>query len=373
MRFLIVSHVVHKKVGDKFFAYGPYVKEMNLWFRHVDEVIVLAPCIDDESPDPIDLPYIHSNLKIVEVPEINTLSWPARLKLLIQLPIAFFKTFVEMGRADHIHLRCPGNIGLIGSFVQVFFPWKNKSAKYAGNWDPNSAQPLTYKWQRNILANQFWTRNMRVLVYGDWNRNNRNLLSFFTASYSESEIVESPVRSLSFPLQLIYVGSLHSGKNPMISCETAKHLTQGGVKCQLHLYGEGTERTRIQEFIHDNKLKSVIVLHGNVGAQELKKAFCQSHFLLFASETEGWPKAVAEAMFWGCLPLTTPVSCVPEMIGDGSRGDLVKKDAKDLAARIEFYLQNQHMYGQKAQSAMEWSRRFTLEKFEAEIQKVLLN
>ncbi len=373
MRFLIVSHVVHKQVGNQFFAYGPYVREMNLWLKYVEEVVVLAPKVTDLPPDPIDLAYIHPQMKVIEVPEFDTLSFGSRLRLLVQVPLILSRTFVHMAQADHIHLRCPGNMGLIGCFVQIFFPKKKKSAKYAGNWDPNSPQPLTYRWQRSILANEFWTRNMKVLVYGNWSKKHKNLLNFFTASYTESEKVDVAVRSLNIPLQLIYVGSLHPGKNPLISCQALKIILKNGAKAQLHLYGEGEERGKLEEFIRDNRLEQHIFLHGNVNAQQLKTAYTQSHFLLFASETEGWPKAVAEAMFWGCLPLTTRVSCVPQMIGEGRRGDLVAKNPNDLAERVLYYLENPEEHQRKADLAMQWSRDYTLEKFESEVQKILIN
>src|SRR5690606_34200508 len=48
-----------------------------------------------------------------------------------------------------------------------------------------------------------------------------------------------------------------------------------------------------------------------------------SHFLILASKSEGWPKAVAEAMFFGCILIVTPVSCVPWMLNYGSRGILI--------------------------------------------------
>lgn len=372
MRFLIVSHVVHKRVGSSFFAYGPYVKEMNLWLKYVDEVVILAPKIEHVSPDPIDLSYQHQKITFVEVPEFNLLSWRSRFQTIFSLPSIFQKVISEMVKADHIHLRCPGNMGLIGALAQIMFPKKKKTAKYAGNWDPESPQPLTYKWQRKILASQFLTKNIQVLVYGNWGKPNKNLLDFFTASYSEQEKTPVTPRILQEPLQLIFVGSLHPGKNPMISCHTVKSLAEKEISSELHLYGEGLERKAIEEFIKSEKLQHQIILHGNVSSQELKDAYQKSHFLVFASETEGWPKAVAEAMFWGCLPLTTKVSCVPYMIGNGERGDLVKKDAQEIADKIHHYLQDRISYTQKSQLAMDWSRQFTLERFESEIKKLVV-
>jgi hypothetical protein len=31
-------------------------------------------------------------------------------------------------------------------------------------------------------------------------------------------------------------------------------------------------------------------------------------------------KAIAEGMFWGCIPVGTAVSCVPFMLDEGKRG-----------------------------------------------------
>ncbi|PZV79129.1 glycosyltransferase involved in cell wall biosynthesis [Algoriphagus aquaeductus] len=371
MRFLIISHVVHKINGCQVFAYGPYVKEINLWIKQVDEVVILAPQKSDLLPNPIDLAYIHPNIKIVQAPEIDALTWLSRLKLIWNLPKIFFELFIQMAKADHIHLRCPGNMGLLGCLTQIFFSKKAKTAKYAGNWDPSSPQPLTYRWQRNILSNQFLTKNMKVLVYGDWGIGNKNLLSFFTASYTVNEIEETPLRTLDFPLIFIFVGSLHHGKNPMLSCLATAELVAKRIDCQLHLYGEGPERISIQNFIDQRDLKANIFLHGNVEGPILKKAYKASHFLLFASDSEGWPKAVAEAMFWGCVPITTSVSCVPQMLGNGERGELIDKDPVLMASTIEALLNNPTIYFQKASNAMKWSREFTIEKFEREIQKLL--
>lgn len=373
MRFLIVSHVLHRKVGDDFWAYGPYVKEMNLWLKHVDAVRILAPIDPYSAPDPIDLSYLHSNISLTRVPEFDLLTWSSRLIALISIPYIFLITFWEMARADHIHLRCPGNMGLIGCLVQIFFPWKTKTAKYAGNWDPGSHQPTTYRIQQKILSNEFWTKNIQVLVYGEWAPKSRNLLSFFTATYHEVDKIPVEPRSISVsePLQLIFVGSLHPGKNPMISCEATRLLNLRGIPATLHLYGEGAERSNIEQFRIQNRLEEQIILYGNVNAATLKLAYAQSHFLVFASDTEGWPKAVAEAMFWACLPVTSAVSCVPQMIGYGDRGILVDKDPEQIAEVIASYTVRQGTYQSKCLQAMEWSRNYTLEMFETEIQKLL--
>ncbi|MBN3583025.1 glycosyltransferase family 4 protein [Algoriphagus aestuarii] len=371
MRFLVITHVIHKNNDSQFFGYGPYVKEMNLWFKHVDQVVLLAPLVKSAQIDPIDLAYVHPDIRFKDVPEFNFLNWSARFKALFTVPYIFFRVLIEMLKADHIHLRCPGNMGLIGVFAQIFFPWKTKSAKYAGNWDWKSEQPFTYRLQQKILTSEFWTKNMQVLIYGTWEPMTKNLKSFFTATYSVSEIEPCKPRLLTEPIKMVFVGGLVPGKRPLISCKTLKLLRESGLDASLDLYGEGPERLIIENYIQENRLEEFIELKGNQSSQTIKEAFREAHFLIFTSESEGWPKVVAESMFWACLPITTAVSCVPEMVGWGERGVLVSPNPEGVCKKIQHFLDEPEDYQRVTQNAMEWSRVYTLEKFEAEIEEVL--
>ena len=120
-----------------------------------------------------------------------------------------------------------------------------------------------------------------------------------------------------------------------------------------------------------NNLSPYIELKGNQTAEEVKNAFKKSHFLVFISKTEGWPKVVAESMFWGCYPITTPVSMVPEMIKNGERGSLVSANPKEIGDLILHLISNPERYYKSCQEAMNWSRQFTLNRFEKEIEAFL--
>lgn len=375
MHFLVVGHVSHKLQDGKYFAYGPYVREMNIWFKHVDKVTVLAPFNPKESPDPIDLPYQHGNLSLVSVPGFSILSFSKILMTLAKFPVLWIRTWKAMRAADHIHLRCPGNMGLLGALVQMFFPNKIKSAKYAGNWDRLSGQPLSYRIQQNILSNPRLSKRMQILVYGDWENESENVRPFFTASYSAKEITPLEPRLIGKgdEIRLIFAGGLNAGKQPMISAKVCKELIRKGINARLDLFGEGPERIALEKFIGENRLEKSIILHGNVPSDRIKTAFQQAHFLIFISQSEGWPKVVAEAMFWGCLPVTTAVSCVPQMLGNGERGELVGADVAEITGKIEFLIQNPKIYQTKTDKAANWSREFTLEKFEKEIHSVLFD
>jgi glycosyltransferase involved in cell wall biosynthesis len=371
MTFLIISHVTHKKYKDGLYAYAPYVREMNLWLKYVDAVEIVAP-LSYEKKSSIDAIYSHNKIKFNQIPEIEFTSILKSLYSFLKIPIILFSIFKACKKANHIHLRCPGNIGLLGCFVQILFPNKIKTAKYAGNWDPNSKQPFSYKFQKWVLRNTFLTKNIKVLVYGNWNDKSRNIYPFFTATYGEAEKEDLANKNFNKNINLLFVGTLSKGKQPLLSVKVVNELRKLGFDAYLDIYGEGEERNNIEKFISNNNLKSYITLYGNRDKETIKLAYQKAHFLVFISKSEGWPKVVAEAMFWKCLPISTNVSCIPEMLNYGERGSVVRPHLDEIINKITFYINNHSVYKEKVQKAFNWSRIYTLDKFENEIQNLLI-
>jgi glycosyltransferase involved in cell wall biosynthesis len=375
MNFLILSHVHHVKKGGRFFAYGPYVREMNIWTKFFTSVTILAPLSQDREINPIEIAYEHNNIRFIPVKEINLTSWKGRFQTLVSLPGIIAKIISAMRSTDHIHLRCPGNMGLLGAILQYFFPSKNKTAKYAGNWDPESTQPYTYKLQKKLISNPGFAKKMKVLVYGEWPHQSQNIVPFFTFSYSENEPqigFREPLSSEN-KLQLLFVGALVYGKNPLMAAEVARILKAQNLNFKLTFCGEGDQMEPLRQFAKENNLTEEVELCGNLPSEALKEKYKTSHFLIFLSDSEGWPKVVAESMYFGCLPITTPVSCVPYMLGNGERGDLVGKDPNEVVKRINYYLENPLDFDRKSKNSKEWSKAFTKESFELEIKKLITN
>ena len=370
MKFAIFTHVVHGKSKTNYFAYSPYVNEMNIWLHQVDEVIIVAP-LSKNKQTPIDLTYSHDTIDFKSVPEFHIKNSKSVFKTLVSLPKILFVIYNAMKRADHIHLRCPGNIGLLGCFVQILFPAKPKTAKYAGNWDLSSKQPMSYRFQKWILSNTFLTKNMQVLVYGDWENSTKNIKSFFTASYFEKDKFEIKPRDIDGKISFLFVGTLSVGKQPLCAIKLIQSLNKKGYNVDLTLFGEGSERTMLENYISENKLQKFIFLKGNQNQETIKKAYCKSHFVILPSLSEGWPKAIAEGMFWGCMPIASAVSCISTMLDAGKRGILLHLDFNDDLIQIENILNDDSAYKQKVENAIHWSRNYTLDVFEDEIKQLL--
>jgi len=372
MKFGIITHTIHKIANNQIFSYEPYVREMNLWSKYVKEFTVLAP-LSTESISKIENSYQHQNIKVVSIPIFNITSSKNILKSLIVIPKICWKIFMVMKEVDHIHLRCPGNIGLLGCLVQILFPSKPKTVKYAGNWDPNSKQPLSYRLQKMILSNTFLTRNCKVLVYGKWENQSNNIIPFFTASYRKDEIEKIPDKSFNRTIRFVFVGTFSEGKQPFLSVKTIEELKKDGLNVRLDMYGDGALFDNVLSYIKENSLEENIFLYGNQSKEIVKRAFQKAHFLIFVSKSEGWPKVVAEAMFWGCLPVASQVSCIPYMLDEGERGILVKSNttAKDISKLILEIIQHNDDYKNKVNHAKNWSQQFTLDSFEKAIKRCL--
>lgn len=370
MQFLIISHALHNTKNDKVFSYAPYVREMNLWLKHVDSVSIIAPKTK-ESINAIDIVYEHRNLKVKKIPSIQFTNLLSSLSTIFKIPYILLIIFIECFKADHIHLRCPGNIGLLGCLVQIFFPHKIKTAKYAGNWDPNSKQPLSYRFQKWILNNTFLTRNMQVLVYGDWENQSKNIKPFFTATYYSSEIEQLVKRDYSGMLNFVFIGSLVEGKRPFFAIQIVEALHKKGVEINLGIYGEGVLKESLQAYIQDNKLENIVILHGNQPKETVKVVLKMAHFSILPSKSEGWPKAISEAMFFGVIPIASEVSCVPFMLDYGNRGILIKSGLNHDLDIIMSILENKVKLETMSKNSSKWSQLYTLDRFESEIIKLL--
>lgn len=370
MKFCIITHVSHINIANKYFAYGPYIREIDIWIKYVDDLIIVAP-LQKGSLSEIDLPYASKNIDFRSVALFESTSLRQTAKTFFKLPLLLYVIFKAMKDADRIHLRCPGNMGLLGCFVQIAFPSKPKSAKYAGNWDPKSKQPWSYRLQKWILSNTFVTRNMQVLVYGEWPDTSKNIKPFFTASYYKSEVVPLVSLDAVATFRFVFAGSLVQGKNPQYAIELIRKLREQIPHLQLDIYGEGILRVELEALIKKYVLENNVFLHGNQNAAVLKKAYQQSHFVLLPSKSEGWPKVLAEGMFWGCVPIATPVSCVSNMLDHGNRGVLLEMNIGKDATRIKTLIEDQKLYSIKREAAASWSRIYTLDYFEDEIQQIL--
>ncbi|AZQ43878.1 glycosyltransferase family 4 protein [Nonlabens ponticola] len=374
MKLLVISdaHIV-KRDGLKA-AYAPYVKEMDLWMKHVDEVTIIAP--GNEPKKLLAQPFKRQDFGHISLRRLEFHRLMSIILSILSLPYQAIVLYRKMRSADHIHMRAPGNLTLLAGLVQILLPRKDKSIKYAGNFDPDANQPFAYRWQRKLFSSTRWTKNTAIMAYGSWPGSSSNVKEFFTATYLNKDraIVD---RKLSVPIKLLFVGTLTKNKRPETLLQLQEQLSQDNIECEVHFYGDGPLRLELQEKA-DAK---TTFLHGNQPSEKVKEAYKNADFLVLNSQSEGWPKVVAEAMWHGCIPIASPVSCVPWMLNrdqqhlglpdpSTARG-IICESLDQVVKGILFLIEHPQDYHQISINAQNWSQQYTMETFEAAIAALL--
>lgn len=368
----IITSAPHKVKDGRYYSYAPYIRQINVWTKYADKIIVIAPRDTNNEIDEMTSVY-NKSIDYVEVKAFNITSVYNILRTLVLSPFISYKIFKVMKSSDHIHMRCPCNMSLLGAFVQILFPSKPKSVKYAGNWDYGSKQPWAYRMQQNILKNTFLSRNIKLLVYGEWKNATANMKPFMAATYSNDERVTFTIRDFSKKLKFVFMANFVAGKRPLLTIKIIEKLRQHSIDAEIHMFGDGPLMSEAKSYIEKNDLSKYIFLKGNQSREVIKDCLKDAHFSILPSKSEGWPKAIAEGMFFGAIPISTKISCLKWILNDGKRGVLIEKDInKAVKAILEHINKGDDYLNGMAKSAMEWSQIYTLEKFDEEISKLII-
>ena len=121
MRFGLVTYILHKKYEKAFYAYAPYIREMDLWLKIPEKVKIVAPCIQSV-PEQIEDNYARQDFDFFKIPSISFTTLTGIFTSFTKLPVIVYEIVKLFWYSDHIHLRCPGNISLVACIVQIFFP-----------------------------------------------------------------------------------------------------------------------------------------------------------------------------------------------------------------------------------------------------------
>jgi glycosyltransferase involved in cell wall biosynthesis len=279
-----------------------------------------------------------------------------------------------MNRSDHFHFRCPSNVSAIAAMVQVFYPKKKKTTKYAGNWDPNSNQPMGYKFQKWLLGHSKLTKNMKLLVYGEWHSKSPHVVPFMSATYQDAEKVSFRKRDFNKSLKFVFIGAMVVGKRPLFTVQIIEALLKTYSNIELHMFGDGPLIDKVKSYLSQKNLQTSVFIYGNQPKEKVKEVVKQADFTILPSKSEGWPKAIAEGMFFGAIPISTKISCLPWILDYGNRGILIEPNIESAVEAINTNLElgNEHL-NNLSKKAMDWSQQFTVDRLEFEIKQMVMN
>jgi glycosyltransferase involved in cell wall biosynthesis len=361
-KLLVVSHSVHYVHEGRLHAYAPYAREIDVWADLFDRVAIAAPCRFEPPPGQC-VPFSRSNIAIVPQRETGGETAGAKLLQLVNVPGLVFSLGHAMSSADAIHVRCPGNLGLIGVVLApLFSPYR--VAKYAGQWNGFPREPWSVRVQRRLLASRWW--GAPVTVYGEWPDQPSNVVPFFTSVLEERHVMRARAAVLSRrqgeSLRILYVGRLSAAKNVDVLVSAVGVLAARNIRARAVIVGDGPTREALERQVASAGLTDRISFTGGVPFEQVLAHYESADALVLASETEGWPKAIAEGMAFGLVCVGSNRGIIPAMLSDG-RGLVVPPgDTDALVSALSAIAAEPERSSAMGRRAAEWAQQYSLER-----------
>ena len=301
----------------------------------VDEIIVLrkydGPKIDKLKY--IILPRLFK-YRIFYVPFTPLFSIYYAKKLKVDLIISYH--FVPHGFnafLTHIATRIPYLYGQIDMDIERYC--RNRLSKYFIKKIVDTSKYILVLGNR---SKSFWT-NMGF---------NENRIHIMPSSI-DTETDFFPQRT-GYLYDLLFIGTLDDNKRIISIMMAVQQLVRNGDNIRFALAGFGPLEGKVKLFIKENNLEENIVFLGEI--DNILEIMNSSRLFIMASEFEGLPCALMEAMACEKIVLTTPAGDIPDIVKDGVTGFVLNNaDYLTIAERIKTVLNNFNNYAIIAKNA----------------------
>lgn len=311
MKLAIISHTEHYKTADgTIVGWGPTISEINHLAEDFEEIYHVA-VLHEGTPPPSSLPYTKSNIHFVPLKPSGGKSIGDKLKILTTIPNVISTVRKTLKKVDVFQLRTPTGMGVFLIPYLTFFVKKKGWYKYAGNWNQENP-PLGYRLQRAMLKAQ----KRKVTINGKWPNQPSHCLTFENPCLTLEEREEGKQvlakKEFKPPFTLCFVGRLEDAKGVHRILEALTNLDDRSKISTVHLIGDGPKADEFKKIVIERKLP--IKFHGFLDRKNVFEWYKRSQVFLLPSDSEGFPKVVAEAMNFGCIPMVSDVSSIGQYV-----------------------------------------------------------
>ena len=132
-------------------------------------------------------------------------------------------------------------------------------------------------------------------------------------------------------------------------------------------------RQSLESQVNELDLEDRVEFVGGVDFDRVLDFYKEADILVLATATEGWPKAIAEAMTFGLICIGGDEGWVPEMLGDG-RGIVVRPgDVEALTDAIRQIALTPDDFEPMSKRAADWAKSYSLEGLRDALRGLIIN
>lgn len=277
------------------------------------------------------------------------------------LPVLLRETLA----ADAVHAPIPGDVGTVGMLLAFFFR-KPLIVRHCGNWiNQRTTAERFWKWFMERYAGG---RNVMLATGGGVmppSAKNGNIAWIFSSSMREAALRDHGAGNpRTASPNLIVVSRQERAKGTAVVIEALRILAPEMPGIHLDVAGSGAALDFFRQTAEHCGVADRVVFHGSVShARVLELHRGASLFCFPTTSSEGFPKAVLEAMACGVPVIATPVSVLPSLLAGGG-GILVEQASPELLAdAIRRCLKDEAAYREMSCRAIETAAGFSLERW----------
>ena len=276
-------------------------------------------------------------------------------------------------KADAVHAPIPGDVGTIG-ILFALLQRKRIFIRHCGNWlRPKTIAERFWKFGMEKLAG----RNNAMLATGGGpappSARNSTIEWIFATSLTKMQLVASKRESLD-PIRprIVIACRQEERKGTDVVIRSLPRVLSVFPNAQLTIAGGGSQLDRLKSLADNCGVSENVRFLGQLSQTQVLGLLEASDLFCFpTSASEGFPKAVLEALAAGIPVVTTRVSVLPQLLSRGGGILLETPEPVKVADAMIEVLSDPEQYEEMSKRAIETAREYTLENWQERIAEFL--
>ena len=202
---------------------------------------------------------------------------------------------------------------------------------------------------------------------------NASIEWIFSTSLTENQIQNATPRPLNAGnLRLVIACRQERGKGTDVVIKSMPLILKLFPEATLDVVGGGSLIETFKELANATGVADRIEFHGKISQSAVFDLLKECDVFCFpTSASEGFPKAVLEALASGLPVVTTRVSVLPLLIGNESGVLIDEPTPEEVAAAVQKICADPQKYSEMSVNAVQTARQFTLENWRDQIGQTL--
>ena len=266
---------------------------------------------------------------------------------------------------DAIHAPIPGDVGSFGILLALGLR-KPLFVRHCGNWlAPVTMAEKVWRWFMERIAGG---RNVMLATGGapaPPSRKNPNVHWIFSSSLTQDELV-SFASPKSYPshghVRLIIAARQEMAKGAGRVIQALPSLARDFPHVSFEILGHGSAIAEFKRLAADLHVSDRVTFTHQLNHDKVMTHLrCASVFVFPTTSSDGFPKAVLEALATGLPVVATRVSVLPQLLGNGSGVLIDEATPEAIAQGIRKVLISAAVYEEMSRKAVATAQQYSLE------------